>query len=159
MKTIKTFAQTAALLIVQCVFSHILRVNGIFAELLFVYALAAAYFEKKSRYYSLAVGAVCGVLAGCVCGSPTFYAIAYVAAVWAVSEFSGLLFSKIFLPFVPAVMIMTFFENSLFFAVPAIDAEYSSAFFNTVLPAMLYNAAAAVPVGLLVKKSVCGQRN
>lgn len=156
MKTIKSFAWLALLTVIQCVFVSALRIGGVFAELFFVFSLCCAYFEKKSEYYFLAVSVVCGLIAGSVYGGNTvFYLIVYTASAWAVSEFSNLLYSKIFPPIIPIVMIMTFLENSLFYAVSGLFASYASAVAEIILPSVVYNTAAAVIIGFAVKKTVC----
>lgn len=154
MKMIKISAWIIILTFIQCIFAPYFRIAGACGELLFVFSLCIAYQEPK---YYLSVSVICGLLAGSIFGgNPVFYLVLYTVSAFAVSIFSEIVYTKLFLPIVPITLLMTFLENSIFFAVnKAISMSYGSAFVSVILPIMLCNTLAAVIIFFLVKKTVC----
>lgn len=157
MKILKMSVWIVLLWIFQAVFSRFIRVDGIAPELLFVFMLCVAYFETKPSAY-ITVGSVCGLLAGVLYGTDaSFYLIAYVASVLAVSMFAEIIYNKIFLLILPAVFIMTFLVNSGLFVINNVqldDITYKTAFLSVILPVMIYNTIVAAIIGFFVKKTI-----
>lgn len=155
MKILKMSVWIVLLWIFQAVFSRFIRVDGIAPELLFVFMLCVAYFETKPSAY-ITVGSVCGLLAGVLYGTDaSFYLIAYVASVLAVSMFAEMIYNKFFLLILPAVFIMTFLVNSGLFVINKLDdITYKTAFLSVILPVMIYNTIVAGIIGFFVKKTI-----
>ena len=82
------------------IFARFIRIGGIAPELLFVFCICFAYFEKKSVYY-VTVGAVCGVLAGVLSGCAPFWLAAYIICVLSVSALAEVLYNGPFLLIFP----------------------------------------------------------
>ena len=153
MKTVKICVWIAVLYIVQCVLTPYIRIAGAVPELLFIFAICTAYFEKDAKY-CFVPAAVCGLLAGSMYGvGAAFYLIFFAISAVAVSMFSDIIYTKIFVPVIPVVMIMTFVENSLFFLTHnMLSVTYSGALTSVILPVTIYNTVIAVPIGYFVKK-------
>lgn len=137
----------------QCVLTPYIRIMGAAPEFLFVFTLCTAYFSKDAKY-SFGVGAVCGLLAGSMYGiGAAFYLIIYVLSVIAVSAFSDIIYTKIYLPIIPIALVMSFLENSLFFLSNKIlSVTYAGALISVILPVTIYNTAFATLIGFFVKK-------
>lgn len=158
MKIAKTAVWIIIFYILQTCIAPYMRIYGAVPELLFVFAVCVAYFEKEPICYS-AVGVVCGLIAGTVYGTnPVFYLISYIATVLLVSSCAEIMYSKPLLLIMPFVFIMTFACGSIFFFVSKEylgQITYASAFMSVILPVTIYNTAVSLLIGLLVKKTVC----
>lgn len=153
MKGLKIALELILIVFFQNIFARFIRIGGIAPELLFVFCICFAYFEKKSVYY-VTVGAVCGVLAGVLSGCAPFWLAAYIICVLSVSALAEVLYNGPFLLIFPIVLVFSFLLNSAyFFAYHAQlgNITYFRAFMSVILPVMIYNTIASGIIGFFVR--------
>lgn len=157
MKNLRIAIWIFLLWIIQSVFLKYIRINGIGPELLYIFALCVAMYEKKPLYY-VTVGAVCGTLAELSAGRmPGFFLIFYILSVLCTIGLKEIIYRNIFAFVIPLTAILTFFENSIFFFINHNVFEsfsYTEAVKTIILPVVIYNTVLAVILKPFVKKTL-----
>ena len=153
MKNLKLAVWILILWLFQTVFSKYIRIDGVSPELLYIFVICTALTEKKPQRY-ITVGIVSGLVTDAFCGTVGFYLLIYTCTVFAVVWLSELIYKDMFFMVIPFAAVFTFVENSIFYLLNGSGAmNYPTALKSIILPVVIYNAAAALIINFLLKKT------
>ena len=141
----------------QSIFLKYIRINGIGPELLYVFTLCVAMYEKRPKYY-ITVAVVCGLLSELSAGRmPGFYLIFYTLSVLCTVGLEEIIYRSIFAFVIPLTAVLTFLGNSVFFFINHNMFEslsFAQAVKTIIFPVVIYNTAVAVVMKPFVKKTL-----